>query len=45
VPYAMYGAGVESPRRVRLSEAAGKTSDLKIDRGHELMGYFLGLPG
>jgi 2,3-bisphosphoglycerate-independent phosphoglycerate mutase len=45
VPFAMYGTGVESPRQVRMSEAAGKTSDLKIDPGYELMGYFLGLRG
>jgi 2,3-bisphosphoglycerate-independent phosphoglycerate mutase len=45
VPFAMYGRGVESPREVGFSEAAGKASDLKIDPGHELMGYFLGLPG
>jgi len=45
VPFAMYGRGVESPREVAFSEAAAKASDLKIDPGYELMGYFLGLPG
>ena len=45
VPFAMFGAGVASPREVVFSEAAARTSDLKIDPGHELMGYFLGLPG
>lgn len=44
VPFAMFGAGVESPREVTFSEAAAEGSDLKIDPGHELMGYFLGLP-
>lgn len=45
VPFAMFGKGVESPREVAFSESAAETSDLKIDPGHELMGYFLGLPG
>ena len=45
VPFAMFGTGVESPREVTFSEAAAAAGDLKIDPGHELMGYFLGLPG
>ena len=44
VPFAMFGRGVKSTRQAEFSEAAGAASDLKVDPGHELMGYFLGLP-
>lgn len=45
VPFAMFGTAVESPREVAFSERAAEKSDLKVDPGYELMGYFLGLPG
>jgi 2,3-bisphosphoglycerate-independent phosphoglycerate mutase len=44
VPFAMFGGGVHAARKAEFSEAAAAKSDLKVDPGHELMGYFLGLP-
>ncbi len=44
VPFVMFGRGVQSTRDSAFSESAAGASDLKVDPGHELMGYFLGLP-
>jgi 2,3-bisphosphoglycerate-independent phosphoglycerate mutase len=41
VPFAMAGTNVPHLREVRLTEEAGRTSDLKIENGWELMEYFL----
>jgi 2,3-bisphosphoglycerate-independent phosphoglycerate mutase len=43
VPFAMLGDGVESLRQVSFSERAAEESDLQVDPGHELMGYFVRL--
>lgn len=43
VPFAMFGDGVKSPREFPFSESAAEESDLQVDPGHELMGYFIKL--
>ena len=40
-PFAMAGTLVKNPRPAPYSEANAAASDLKIERGHELMEYFL----
>ena len=44
VPFVIFGRGVKSTREAAFSESAAAASDLKVDPGHELMSYFLGLP-
>jgi len=41
VPFLMAGANVTSILKRTFSEAHANASDLHIDRGHELMEYFL----
>jgi len=41
IPFAMAGAGVSSPRQYSYNEANAKATGLCIDKGHELMEYFL----
>lgn len=41
VPFAMCGTRVVSLREVPFTENAAEASDLKVERGHELMEYFL----
>ena len=41
VPFAMCGTRVISPRELPFTEQDAEASDLKIERGHELMEYFL----
>src|SRR5918993_429830 len=40
-PFAMAGTRVRGVRKLPYSEANAASSDLKIERGHELMEYFL----
>ncbi len=41
VPFALAGAGIEGVRRQPFHEKAAAAGDLHIDRGHELMEFFL----
>jgi len=43
VPFAIYGEGVSSVRKVPFSEKNAQESDLKIDEGYMLMSHFLHL--
>jgi len=41
VPFAMTGTGIASPWKLNYSEAKAQETGLRIDKGHELMEYFL----
>ena len=41
VPFALCGRGITRIREVPFTEAGGRDSGLKLDKGHELMAYFL----
>jgi len=41
VPFAMFGAGVESILSLPFTEASAQNTDLRIEHGHELLSYFL----
>lgn len=43
VPFAICGAGIEPIRGLPFTEANAAMGELEIDRGHLLMGYFLGV--
>jgi len=44
VPVAFCGCGVEGIRRYSFTESNAAKSDLQIDRGYNLMEFFLGIP-
>lgn len=41
VPFAIYGTRITSLLNLPFNERAGQTSDLKVERGHDLMAFFL----
>jgi len=41
VPFAMAGSGISAAQQQPYSEANGRASGLRIDKGHELMEYFV----
>jgi 2,3-bisphosphoglycerate-independent phosphoglycerate mutase len=45
VPWVMCGTGIHADAATTYDEASARDSRLRFDRGHELMGFFLGRTG